>query len=361
METLSKRPPQNARARQNDRLLRVLNGQPVDRPPVWLMRQAGRYLPEYREVRAQAGSFMNLCRNPELASEVAMQPLRRFPLDAAIVFSDILTIPDALGLGLEFTAGEGPRFCRPLHSVEAIGRLKPVDVRSELGYVFAAVEATRQALGDRLPLIGFAGSPWTLAAYMIEGHGSRDFNRPRTLLYSEPAAAGVLLELLSQTIADYLQAQVEAGADVVMLFDTWGGLLPPAHYLQYSLYWMGQIIAELKGRDTTRETPVIIFSKGCGRHLDAQAASGAAAIGLDWTADLAAAARIAAGRVALQGNLDPAVMTLADTERATAEVDRLLTTLPAGTRHIFNLGHGITPEARIETVSIVTHHLAELK
>ncbi len=342
---------------KNDRLLRVLRGAPVDRPPVWLMRQAGRYLPEYREVRAQAGSFMNLCRNPELACEVAMQPLRRFRLDAAIVFSDILTIPDALGLGLEFTAGEGPRFRRPLHSVEAIRRLKPIDVRSTLGYVFAAVEAARRALGESLPLIGFAGSPWTLAAYMIEGQGSRDFTRPRALLYEDPAAAEALLELLSQTIADYLHAQIEAGADVVMLFDTWGGLLPPAHYLRHSLRWMQQIIADLQNRDTGRTVPVIIFSKGCDRHLEAQIASGAAAIGLDWTTDLAAAARLTANRAALQGNLDPTIMTLADPAQAIAEVDRLLAALPPGTRHIFNLGHGITPEAKLETVARVVERV----
>ena len=348
----------NPRTLHNDRLLKVLRGEAVDRTPVWLMRQAGRYLPEYREVRAQAGSFMNLCMNPELALEVTMQPLRRYGLDAAILFSDILTIPDAMGLGLRFAAGEGPVFDKPVRSAAAINALPIPDVESDLGYVIEAVRQIRNGLGDSLPLIGFSGSPWTLAAYMVEGQGSKDFATPRALLHEDPSAGAALLDTLTQAVTVYLQAQIRAGADVVMIFDTWGGLLTARHYHQYSLASMARIVDALKADPDCANTPVILFSKGCGMHMSAMADTGCAGLGVDWSVELADIARQVGNRVALQGNLDPAILN-ADPATVRAEVQRIFQQRPADCRHIFNLGHGITPGVTPEAVGAVVEAVHE--
>ncbi|GAB4189842.1 MAG: uroporphyrinogen decarboxylase [Wenzhouxiangellaceae bacterium] len=343
---------------ENDRFLRVLNGQAVDRTPIWLMRQAGRYLPEYREVRAQAGNFMNLCMNPELALEVTLQPLRRYGFDAAILFSDILTIPDAMGLGLSFAAGEGPQFARPLNTTASIHALRQPDITGDLGYVIEAVRKIRAALGNQLPLIGFSGSPWTLAAYMIEGHGSKDFAKPRALLHQEPAAAAELLDKLTQAVTEYLRQQIIAGADAVMIFDTWGGLLSADHYRRYSLASMAAIVDSLRQDEQCAHTPVILFSKGCAHQLNAMAETGCAGLGLDWTMELGDAARLLDNRVALQGNLDPAIL-LASEATIKDEVRRILSQRPAGCRHIFNLGHGITPQVEPPAVAALVEAVRE--
>lgn len=327
---------------QNDRLLRALRRQPVDRTPVWIMRQAGRYLPEYRATRARAGSFMQLCRTPELATEVTLQPLARFPLDAAILFSDILTIPDAMGLTLSFTEGEGPRLANPLRSAADIARLGLPDIESELGYVTDAVRMIRRALAGRVPLIGFSGSPWTLACYMVEGGGSEHFARAKALLWDDPAAAHRLLGLLARTVVAYLGAQIEAGAQAVMVFDTWGGALSVAHYREFSLRYLAEIAAQLPRGQGDQRVPLIVFSKGCGHSLEAQAAIGAEAIGLDWTVDLADARARVGGRAALQGNVDPAVL-YAGPAAITAEAERAVAAFGAHPGHVFNLGHGIHP------------------
>lgn len=344
--------------RQNDRLLRVLRGEAVDRTPLWLMRQAGRYLPEYREIRAQAGNFMNLCTNPELALEVTLQPLRRYKLDAAILFSDILTIPDAMGLGLSFAAGEGPVFANPVRTTEAIKQLRLPDLESDLGYVMAAVGKIREALGDTLPLLGFSGSPWTLAAYMIEGQGSKDFATARALLHQEPAAAQHLLDLLSEAVTDYLKAQIRAGADAVMIFDTWGGLLTSRQYHHDSLASMQRIIEALGADEETAHAPVILFSKGCAMHAPVMATTGCAGIGLDWTVELGDMARHLGPGIALQGNLDPAILH-ASGGVIRAEVKRLMQARPPDCRHIFNLGHGITPGVQPEAVAALVEAVHE--
>jgi uroporphyrinogen decarboxylase len=326
----------------NDRLLRALQRLPVDATPVWLMRQAGRYLPEYRATRERAGSFMRLCQTPELACEVTLQPLARFPLDAAILFSDILTVPDAMGLGLGFTDGEGPRFERPLRSVAAIRALGIPDPEQALGYVMDAVRLIRRELAGRVPLIGFSGSPWTLATYMVEGGSSRDFTHSKALLYDEPAAAHQLLDTLARAVLAYLNAQIAAGAQTVMLFDTWGGVLTGAQYRSFSLDYMAQVIAGLRREHEGRRVPVIVFTKGGGQWLDAIAACGCDAVGLDWTTDLGTARQAIGERVALQGNLDPALLH-ARPEAITAGVVELLASYGAGPGHVFNLGHGIQP------------------
>lgn len=346
------------RTLQNDRFLKVLRGEAVDRTPIWLMRQAGRYLPEYREVRAQAGSFMNLCTNPELACEVTMQPLRRYAFDAAILFSDILTIPDAMGLGLSFAAAEGPVFAKPLRNAAAIEALPVPDVHSDLGYVIAAVEHIRAALGDKLPLIGFSGSPWTLAAYMVEGQGSKDFATPRAMLHEDPKSAGLLLDKLTQSVTEYLKAQIRAGADAAMIFDTWGGLLTSRHYLEYSLGSMAKIVKALKEDPDTADTPVILFSKGCAQHIPAMVKTGCSGVGLDWTVELGDIARVVGDSVALQGNLDPAILNAAP-EVVRAEVQRICQQRPDGCRHIFNLGHGITPGVTPEAVGAAVDAVQE--
>lgn len=322
----------------NDRFLRALNRQPVDCTPVWIMRQAGRYLPEYRALREQAGDFMTLCKTPELACEVTLQPLSRFDLDAAILFSDILTIPDAMGLGLSIAEGLGPRFERPLTTPAEIGALPVPDPDSDLRYVIDAVRHTQRELGGRRPLIGFAGSPWTLATYMVEGQSSRDFVKIKRLIFAHPQDAHKLLGKLAHAVSLYLCAQIEAGVDAVMLFDTWGGALSTAAYETFSLDYMQQILAALPAA-----TPSIVFTKGGGAWLEAIAAIGSTAVGVDWTVDIGAARSRIGHRVALQGNLDPAVMLTAP-DVIEREACRIIDDYGRGSGHVFNLGHGITPD-----------------
>lgn len=338
----------------NDRLLRALARQPVDRTPVWLMRQAGRYLPEYRATRTKAGDFLTLCKTPELACEVTMQPVERYALDAAILFSDILTIPDAMGLGLHFVPNEGPAFERPLRTAEAVACLGVPDPEVELRYVIEAVRAVKRSLAGRIPLIGFAGSPWTLASYMIEGASSRDFLVAKTMRYGSPALLDALLAKLSEAVALHLSAQVSAGVDALMIFDTWGGILDPAGYRQYSLGSIRRVVGRLA--QLAPGTPVILFSKGCGAHLDTMADTGVAALGVDWATDLSAARATVGDRVALQGNLDPSVL-FTPPEVIRDHVAFVLEQYGAGAGHIFNLGHGVVqgtpPEHVAELISAV--------
>jgi len=343
----------------NDRLLRALLRQPVDVTPVWLMRQAGRYLPEYRATRARAGSFMQLCQTPELACEVALQPLARFPLDAAILFSDILTIPDAMGLGLSFTEGEGPRLERPIRSAAEVKRLGVPDPEAELGYVMAAVRLIRHELAGRAPLLGFAGSPWTLATYMIEGGASREFAGCKGMLYAEPALLHQLLDTVARSVLLYLNAQVAAGAQALMIFDTWGGILPPRAYREFSLRYMAQIVAGLTRQQEGRRIPVVLFTKGGGAWLEAMAATGCDALGLDWTVDLGDARRRVGRQVALQGNLDPCVL-YAPAISIRQEVATLLADFGSGSGHIFNLGHGIHPPIDPDHVAVMVDAVHEL-
>ncbi|PWV58704.1 uroporphyrinogen decarboxylase [Plasticicumulans acidivorans] len=325
---------------KNDRLLRALAREPVDVTPVWMMRQAGRYLPEYRATRARAGSFMALCTAPDLACEVTLQPLERYPLDAAILFSDILTIPDAMGLGLSFAEGEGPRFAKPLRSAADIAALGVPDPEHELRYVVDAVRLIRRELDGRVPLIGFSGSPWTLATYMVEGGSSKEFARIKGLMYEQPALAHQLLDTITQAVIAYLNAQIAAGAQAVMVFDTWGGLLSPECYRAFSLAYMTRIVAGLQREAQGRRVPVVLFTKGGGQWLEAMADTGCDALGLDWTTGIGEARRRVGDRVALQGNLDPCVL-YASPERIRAEVGRLLSDFGTGDGHVFNLGHGI--------------------
>jgi uroporphyrinogen decarboxylase len=329
----------------NDTLLRALACQPTEYTPIWLMRQAGRYLPEYNATRARAGSFLTLAKTPALAAEVTLQPLERFPLDAAIVFSDILTVPDAMGLGLAFTEGEGPRFERPLRDEAAIRNLPVPDPATELRYVLDAVRESRRALAGRVPLLGFAGSPFTLACYMVEGAGSDDWRTLKTMLYARPDLLHRILEVNARAVTDYLNAQIEAGADAVMLFDTWGGILAHEDYETFSLAYSRRIFASLK-----KKTPSILFTKGGSPWLGAMMKSGCAAVGLDWTSDAHAARRLAAGRVALQGNLDPAAL-FAPVESVREAARKVLDSFGTAPGHVFNLGHGIHPRTPVESVS----------
>ena len=328
---------------KNDLFLRALARQPVDRTPVWMMRQAGRYLPEYRASREEAGSFMDLCRNAQLACEVTLQPLARYPLDAAILFSDILTIPDAMGLGLYFETGEGPRFRKTVRSAEEIAALPLPDVESDLDYVMRAVSTIRRELNGSVPLIGFSGSPWTLATYMVEGGSSKDFRHLKAMIYDQPEQAHQLLDKLAQTVTAYLNAQIRHGAQAVQIFDTWGGALSAKAYQQFSLRYMQQIVDGLIREHEGRAVPVILFTKNGGLWLEAMVATGCDALGLDWTINIGEARRRVGNRVALQGNMDPAVLyASADTIRA--EVKRILVDFGDHPGHIFNLGHGITPQ-----------------
>ncbi|MBI2382379.1 MAG: uroporphyrinogen decarboxylase [Gammaproteobacteria bacterium] len=328
---------------KNDLYLRAALKQETPRTPVWMMRQAGRYLPEYRATRAQAGDFMSLCKNPELACEVTMQPLRRFPLDAAILFSDILTVPDAMGLGLYFTQGEGPAFQRPIRSAADVARLGPPDPEGELRYVMDAVRTIRRELAGQVPLIGFSGSPWTLATYMVEGAGSKTYSHIKGMLYDAPETLHALLDVLARSVIAYLNGQIAAGAQAVMIFDTWGGVLSPACYREFSLRYMQQIVAGLNRAAEGRRVPVTLFTKNGGAWLDAMAETGADCLGVDWTTDLARARELTGGRVALQGNLDPAVL-YARPERIREEVAKVLASFGQGPGHVMNLGHGITPD-----------------
>jgi len=336
---------------KNDRFLKALMRQPVDRTPVWMMRQAGRYLPEYRAVRAQAGDFMSLCKNTELACEVTLQPLERYEMDAAILFSDILTIPDAMGLGLYFETGEGPKFRKPVRTEADIEALEVIDTASDLSYVTDAVTMIRRELNGRVPLIGFSGSPWTLATYMIEGQSSRDFARAKTMLYTQPELMHQLLEKLSLSVIDYLNAQIRAGAQVVQIFDTWGGALSHAAYAEFSLAYMQKIVDGLISHHDGRDVPVILFTKGGGLWLEKMAGTGCHALGLDWSTDIAAAKGRVGDRVALQGNMDPAVLR-ADPAVIESQVEAILKGFGPGPGHIFNLGHGITPDINPDHVKV---------
>ena len=337
---------------KNDRFLRALRREPTDTTPIWVMRQAGRYLPEYRATRARAGSFMALAQTPEFACEATLQPLERFELDAAILFSDILTIPDAMGLGLSFATGEGPQFAHPVRSAADIAQLAVPDMDGKLRYVMDAVRLIRRELHGCVPLIGFSGSPWTLACYMVEGQGSRDFATLKAMCWNEPKLAHQLLDTLAQSVAAYLIAQAAAGAQALMVFDTWGGLLGPAPFREFSLRYMAQVVAALKASAHTRDLPAILFSKGAGQHAAALADTGCAGIGLDWTTDLADARAAVAGRVALQGNLDPAVM-LAGPEVIRREARAVMDSYGNHPGHIFNLGHGITPDVDPDNVKVL--------
>ena len=338
---------------QNDRLLRALARQPVDRTPIWIMRQAGRYLPEYRATRQQAGSFMDLCRSADLACEVTLQPLERYDLYAAILFSDILTIPDAMGLGLKFVAGEGPVFERPVRSAADVARLPTPDMGSDLGYVMNAVSTIRKALEGRVPLIGFTGSPWTLATYMVEGGGTKDFAKVKGLVYSDPKAAHDLLGRLADAVTDYLNAQMEAGAQALMIFDTWGGVLAPHDYRDFSLQYMQRIVDGLnRERPDGSYVPVTLFTKGGGQWASWIADTGADGIGLDWTVTLYAIREQVGDRVALQGNLDPSVLYAPD-EVIEREVARILEEFGPHPGHVFNLGHGIHQHVDPDKVKVL--------
>ncbi|MAD76549.1 MAG: uroporphyrinogen decarboxylase [Rheinheimera sp.] len=336
---------------KNDRYLRALLKQPVDRTPVWMMRQAGRYLPEYRATRAVAGDFMSLCKNPELACEVTLQPLRRYPLDAAILFSDILTIPDAMGLGLYFGEGEGPKFQRPIRDFMDVVNLPVPDPEQELRYVMDAVRTSRRELNGSVPLIGFSGSPWTLATYMVEGSGSKTFSIIKKMMYSEPEVLHMLLDKLAQSVVLYLNAQIAAGAQSVMIFDTWGGILTPRDYKESSLSYMQTIVNGLTREADGRKVPVTLFTKNRGQWLEVIAATGCDAVGLDWTTDIGNARTRIGDKVALQGNMDPSLL-LGSPERIRQEVQSILDSYGQGTGHVFNLGHGITPDVDPEKAGV---------
>jgi uroporphyrinogen decarboxylase len=344
---------------KNDRFLRALLREPVDITPVWMMRQAGRYLPEYRATRARAGSFMDLCTNPELACEVTLQPLDRFPLDAAILFSDILTVPDAMGLGLYFEEGEGPRFKRPVRSRAAVEALGAPDPEDELRYVMDAVRLIRRELHGRVPLIGFSGSPWTLATYMVEGGSTRTYSAIKGMLYGEPGLLHNLLGRVADSVTRYLNAQIAAGAQAVMIFDTWGGVLTPADYRDFSLQYMQRIIDGLTREADGRRVPVILFTKGGGQWLGAMADTGADALGLDWSTDMTAARRRVGDRVALQGNLDPSVL-YAPPAIIRERVGGVLAAFGHGPGHVFNLGHGIHPDVNPEHAAALVEAVHEL-
>lgn len=344
----------------NDTFLRALKREHTEFTPVWLMRQAGRYLPEYCETRAKAGSFMGLAQSPDYATEVTLQPIDRYGLDAAILFSDILTVPDAMGLGLSFVAGEGPVFAKPVQSEEAVNALHVPDVGSDLKYVTDAVSSIRRALNNRVPLIGFSGSPFTLACYMVEGKGSRDFRLVKTMMYQRPDLFERVLDVNAQAVAQYLNAQIEAGAQAVQIFDTWGGMLSTDDYLRFSLKSMQKVVSLLKKEHDGEQIPVILFTKGGGEWIEDIAASGCQAVGLDWSTDIGKARARVADRVALQGNLDPFVL-FGTEETIRQEVRKVLDnfgTVGAG-GHVFNLGHGINQFTPIESVQILVDEVHE--
>ena len=344
---------------KNDRFLRALRREPVDCTPVWIMRQAGRYLPEYRATRARAGSFLALAKTPELACEVTLQPLERFELDAAILFSDILTVPDAMGLGLYFVEGEGPKFEHPVRSAADVARLAVPDIGTELRYVTDAVSLIRRELDGRVPLIGFSGSPWTLACYMVEGGSSDGFSRIKAMMYDDPASLHRLLEVVTEAVIAYLAAQREAGAQALQIFDTWGGVLSPAMYREFSLRYLARIAQELPRGEGAERTPLILFGKGNAPHLEALADTGAEGVGVDWSVTLEEARRRTGGRVALQGNLDPAVL-FASPERIRAEAAAVLQSYGPGPGHVFNLGHGITPDVKPDHLKALVDAVHEL-
>jgi uroporphyrinogen decarboxylase len=342
---------------KNDNFLRALLREPVDYTPVWLMRQAGRYLPEYCETRRRAGSFLNLCKDPGLACEVTLQPLARYGLDAAILFSDILTVPDAMGLGLYFAEGEGPKFERPLRDEWEIRDLQAPDPNVQLRYVMDAVAEIRRALADSVPLIGFSGSPFTLACYMVEGGGSDDFRTIKTMLFDRPDLLHRILEVTTTAVTDYLNAQIESGAQAVQIFDTWGGALPAHAYREFSLAYMERIVADLIKRRDGERVPSIVFTKGGGQWLEAIAGIGCDAIGLDWTTDIGEARKRVGDKVALQGNMDPMALFASD-DGVRKEARRVLDSYGPGSGHVFNLGHGIsqfTPPERVSALVETVH------
>ncbi len=339
---------------KNDCFIKALLRQPTDRTPIWIMRQAGRYLPEYRETRKKAGDFLSLCKNPELATEVALQPLRRFPLDAAILFSDILTIPDAMGLGLYFSDGEGPKFENPICTQSQIDNL-PTDIIDDLSYVTDAVSSIRRALDNSVPLIGFSGSPWTLSTYMVEGQSSKDFKKIKSLLYENPSVLHNLLDKLTITVIDYLNAQIKSGAQVLQIFDTWGGILSDKAYLDFSLIYIQKVIDGLIREYNGQEVPVIVFTKGGYPWIEKISECGCDAIGLDWTSNLGHARQKVGSKVALQGNMDPSILR-SSAPVIKAEVQRILNSYGNhgnNSGHIFNLGHGISPDIKPENVSVL--------
>lgn len=344
---------------KNDRFIKALLRQPVDRTPVWIMRQAGRYLPEYREIRAKAGDFMTLCSTPELACEVTLQPLRRFNLDAAILFSDILTIPDAMGLGLYFSEGEGPKFKQTIDSASDVKNLIIPDPADKLSYVTDAVSLIRKELNGDVPLIGFAGSPWTLATYMVEGGSSKTFSKVKALLFEDPTSAHLLMSKLADSVALYLNAQIEAGAQAVMVFDSWGGALTTPHYKEFSLNYMQQIVDQLTREKDGQKIPVILFTKGGGMWLPQIANTGCDAVGLDWSTDINTARQQIGDKVALQGNMDPAIMAT-NPDVIKTEVSRILAGFGSGNGHVFNLGHGITPNITPDNVKALVDCVHEI-
>ena len=324
----------------------------VTRTPIWVMRQAGRYLPEYRATRKRAGDFLTLCKSSDLACEVTLQPLDRFDLDAAILFSDILTIPDAMGLGLHFVEGEGPKFTHPIKTLKDIEQLQKPDVSKELYYVSEAVSVIKKNLRGRVPLIGFTGSPWTLATYMVEGGSSKTFSKVKGLMYENPNHMHQLLDVLAETIIDYLNSQIEAGADSVMIFDTWGGLLNKESYENFSLRYMSKIVDGIKREHNEKIIPVTLFTKGGLAWLEQIAETGCDAIGIDWTIEIGEAERRVGSQVALQGNLDPSVL-YASPEVIKTEAHKILDQFKGSTGHVFNLGHGITPEVNPESMKVL--------
>ncbi len=334
---------------KNDTFIKALLKQPTDYTPIWMMRQAGRYLPEYRKVREEAGSFMAVCTNPELACEVTLQPLRRFDFDAAILFSDILTIPDAMGLGLYFTEGEGPKFKNPIQNAADVEKLPIPDPEIELRYVMDAVRLIRKNLDGSVPLIGFSGSPWTLATYMIEGSSSKNFAKIKKMMFNEPALLHKLLDKLAQSVASYLNAQIAAGAQAVMLFDTWGGMLSGDDYKEFSLYYAQQVRSLLKTEVDGQRIPTVLFTKGGGLWLEDMAATGYDALGLDWQTDIGHARARVGDKVALQGNLDPLTL-YAQPEIIVEKVKSILQKYGNSSGHVFNLGHGILPDINPEHV-----------
>lgn len=344
---------------QNDRFLRALLKEPVDRTPVWMMRQAGRYLPEYRATRTVAGSFMDLCKNKELASEVTLQPLARYPLDAAILFSDILTIPDAMGLELRFAEGEGPIFDKPIKNQADVDRLFIPDMGTDLGYVMDAVSTIRKDLNGSVPLIGFSGSPWTLATYMVEGGSSKQFGKVKGMMFDQPKMMHQMLDILADTVILYLNAQIEAGAQAVQIFDTWGGLLTPRDYKTFSLNYMAKIVDGLIKEHDGRKVPCILYTKGGGQWLEVMADTGADCLGIDWTMDMADARKQVGDRVVLQGNMDPTIL-YASPERIREEVKVVLDSYGHGEGHIFNLGHGIHPGIDPECVDAFINAVVDL-
>ena len=342
---------------KNDTFIRALLREPVSYTPVWMMRQAGRYLPEYNQTRARAGSFLSLCKNPDLATEVTLQPLARFPLDAAILFSDILTVPDAMGLGLYFAEGEGPKFERPLRDEWEIKNLAAPDPSAQLGYVMDAVSQIRKALAGSVPLIGFSGSPFTLACYMIEGGSSSDFLHTKTMLYRRPDLLHHILEINARAVADYLNAQIEQGAQAVMIFDSWGGALSESAYAEFSLAYLEKIVAALHKTRDGAKIPNIVFTKGGGLWIEKIASIGCDAVGLDWTMDIGKARRLVGDKVALQGNMDPMAL-FASPEAVRKEARRILAAYGSGSGHVFNLGHGIsqhTPPERVSALVDAVH------